>query len=70
MRLIAIFIPPLAVLLCRKPIRALLTVPLCVLFWFPAVIYAWSVVTATAADTRTARLEEAIREKGTGCSFT
>jgi len=70
MRLIAVFLPPIAVLLCGKPIRALLTVPLCALFWFPAVIYAWSVVNTTAADRRTARLDKAIRERQDRCSFT
>lgn len=61
MKILAIVLPPLAVLLCGKPIRALLTVGLCVLFWLPGVIYAWSVVNATAADRRTKRITNAIQ---------
>ena len=64
MKLMAIFLPPLAVLLCGKPLRALLTVPLCLVGWIPGVIYAWSVVNATAADRRAARIVRAIKKKG------
>jgi len=33
MKILAIVLPLLAVLLCGKPVRALLTVPLCVIGW-------------------------------------
>ena len=61
MKILAIVLPPVAVLLCGKPIRALITVPLCVLAWLPGVIYAWSVVNATAADRRTSRIVKAVK---------
>ena len=64
MKLLAIVFPPLAVLLCGKPIRALITAALCVLLWIPGVIYAWSVVNATAADKRTKRITNAIDRHG------
>lgn len=64
MKLIAIFLPPLAVLLCGKPVRAMITLLLqiTVIGWIPAAIYAWSVVNATAADKRTDRVVKAIRK--------
>jgi len=63
MKLLAIILPPVAVLLCGKPLRAILTVPLCILGWIPGVIYAWSVVNATAADKRTDRVVRAVKKK-------
>ena len=63
MKLLAILVPPLAVLLCGKPIRAALTLFLCVLLWLPAVFYAWSVVNATAADKRTNRIVREIKKR-------
>jgi len=52
MRLLAIFIPPLAVLIAGKPIQALINLGLCVLLWIPAVIHAWGVVSDYKADKR------------------
>ena len=64
MKLIAIFLPPLAVLLCGKPLRATITLLLqvTVIGWILATIYAWSVVNAAAADRRTARITRAIQK--------
>ena len=64
MKVLAIVLPPLAVLLCGKPVRALMTIPLCILGWVPGVIYAWSVVNATAANKRTKRITKAIKQQG------
>lgn len=50
------FIPPLAVLLCGKPIQALLNVGLTLLFYVPGLIHAWFVVANYYADKRTDRL--------------
>jgi len=64
MKILAIVLPPLAVLLCGKPVRALLTIPLWALGILPGIIYAWSVVNATAADKRTKRITKAINRQG------
>ena len=61
MRLLAIVLPPLAVLLCGKPIQALLNVGLTILLWVPGVIHAWSVVSDRNADRRTERVIRAQR---------
>lgn len=60
--LIAILFPPLAVLLCGKPIQAILNVFLTLLFWIPGMIHALFVVNSHIADKRADRLEKAIRE--------
>ena len=52
MYLLAILFPPLAVLICGKPIQALINVALCFLLWIPAVIHAWSIVSESKADKR------------------
>jgi uncharacterized membrane protein YqaE (UPF0057 family) len=66
MYLVAILLPPLAVLLKGKPIQALLNVGLTLLLWIPGVIHAWGVVSAANADARSKRqtktLERAIRD--------
>ncbi len=55
MYLIAIFLPPLAVLFCGKPIQALINFGLCFVFWIPAVIHAILVVKDKKADERMKR---------------
>lgn len=62
--LIAIVLPPLAVLLCGKPIQAILNVFLTLLFWVPGMIHALFVVNSHLADKRAERIEKAIRETG------
>ena len=62
--LIAILFPPLAVLLCGKPIQFILNIFLTLLFWIPGMIHAILVVNGHLADKRTERLEKAIRETG------
>lgn len=59
MRLLAIVFPPLAVLLCGKPIQALLNVFLTALVWLPGVIHAWGVVSDRNADRRFKELARA-----------
>ena len=39
--LVAVVLPPLAVLLCGKPLQALLSIPLTLLGWAPGVIHAY-----------------------------
>ena len=51
--------------LCGKPVRAVITLLLqiTVIGWIFAAVYAWSVVNATAADKRTARVVKEIRRR-------
>ena len=62
--IIAIFLPPLAVFLCGKPIQTILSIFLTLLFWIPGVIHALFVVHNHLADKRTDRIVDALKEKG------
>lgn len=55
MYLLAIFLPPLAVLFCGKPFQALINFFLCFLIWIPAVIHAILIVRDYKADKRMER---------------
>ena len=59
--LLAILVPPVAVLLCGKPIQAVLNVLLWALFIVPGVIHALFVVSSRNADKRNERLIAASR---------
>jgi uncharacterized membrane protein YqaE (UPF0057 family) len=59
--LIAIVLPPLAVLLCGKPIQALLNLLLTLLFYIPGMIHAILVVHDYYEDKRTKKVVRAIR---------
>ncbi|MDP4158364.1 MAG: YqaE/Pmp3 family membrane protein [Bacillota bacterium] len=50
--LIAILCPPLAVALCGKPMQAVLNFFLSLLFYFPGLIHAFSVVGEKKANER------------------
>lgn len=58
--LFAIILPPLAVLLCGRPISAVLNVGLCLLIWFPGVIHAIMIVNEYKADRRMDRMTKAL----------
>jgi uncharacterized membrane protein YqaE (UPF0057 family) len=60
--LLAIVLPPLAVLLCGKPIQAVLNCFLTLLLWIPGMIHAILVVNSHLADRRTDRLIRALRK--------
>ncbi|MPZ14002.1 MAG: YqaE/Pmp3 family membrane protein [Chloroflexi bacterium] len=60
---LAIFLPPVAVLICGKPFQALLNVGLCLLLWVPGVIHAWVVVSNYYADKRNNRVVKAINQQ-------
>jgi len=63
--LLAVFIPPLAVLLCGKPFQALLSIPLTLLGWAPGVIHALFVVQNHYADERSRKLIRVVeRQRG------
>ena len=59
--LIAVVLPPLAVLLCGKPFQAILNVILTVALWVPGLIHAVFVVHNYYEDQRTERLMRAVR---------
>lgn len=59
--LLAILIPPLAVLLCGKPVQFLLNLLLCLFFWIPGIVHAILVVHDHRADERTKEIVEAIK---------
>ena len=62
--LIAILLPPLAVLMCGKPFQALLlNLPLTLLLWVPGVIHAVFVVHNHYADKRQDRLIRELRRE-------
>jgi uncharacterized membrane protein YqaE (UPF0057 family) len=54
--LVAILLPPLAVLLAGKPIQALINLFLTLLLYLPGLIHALLVVNNYYADKRTARI--------------
>ena len=56
MYLLAILLPPVAVLICGKPIQALINVVLCFLLYIPGIIHAVMVVNEYKADERAERL--------------
>lgn len=59
--LIAIILPPLAVLMCGKPAQALLNCVLTLCLWVPGIIHAILVVSSTEADARTRQIIKAQR---------
>lgn len=61
--LIAILLPPLAVLLCGKPLQAVLNIFLTLLFWIPGMIHALLVVHSHLDDKRTDRIINAMKER-------
>ena len=60
--LLAIFLPPVAVLLCGKPFQAILNFFLTLLFYFPGLIHALLVVNNHYADKRTDRIVKEMRK--------
>jgi len=58
--LFAVVCPPLAVLLCGKPLQALLSIVLSLLFWFPGILHAVLVVHDHYEDKRAQELREAL----------
>lgn len=60
--LLAILLPPLAVLFCGKPFQFILNIILTLCFYIPGAVHAILVVNSHLADKRTERIERAIRE--------
>ena len=61
---LAIILPPLAVLLCGKPIQFLLNIVLTLLFWLPGVVHALLVVNSHLADKRADKIVQAVKQGG------
>lgn len=57
---LAIILPPLAVLLCGKPVQFFLNILLTLLFWIPGVVHAILVVHSHLADKRTDKIVQAV----------
>ena len=58
---LAILLPPLAVLLCGKPFQAILNLLLTLLGWLPGVVHALFVVQNYFADERANRIVAELR---------
>ena len=59
--LLAIVFPPAAVLLCGRPVLALMNVVLSLCFWIPGMIHAFFIVNSKLADNRNKQLIRAIQ---------
>lgn len=60
---LAILLPPLAVLFCGKPIQFLLNILLCLLGWIPGIVHAVLVVNSHLADKRNEKLIQALNSR-------
>lgn len=58
--LLAILLPPVAVLICGKPIQALLNLVLTLIFWVPGAVHAVLVVNNYYEDRRARQIVDAI----------
>ena len=61
--LLAILLPPVAVLLCGKPVQAVLNLGLCLLLWVPGVVHALFVVNEHKANERNKKLIRAMEKE-------
>jgi uncharacterized membrane protein YqaE (UPF0057 family) len=59
--LLAILLPPVAVLFCGKPFQALLNLLLTLLLWVPGVVHAILVVNDYHEDQRAERVIDAVQ---------
>jgi len=64
--LLAIILPPVAVLLCGKPIQFVLNIFLTLLFWIPGVVHAILVVNSHLADKRADKIVKAVEKAKSG----
>ena len=60
--LLAIVLPPVAVLLCGKPLQAILNLILTMFLWIPGVVHALFVVNSHLADVRTEKMIAAVKQ--------
>jgi uncharacterized membrane protein YqaE (UPF0057 family) len=62
--LLAIVLPPVAVLFCGKPFQAILNLVLTLCFWLPGAVHALFVVHHHLEDARAERVVSAVRGRG------
>jgi uncharacterized membrane protein YqaE (UPF0057 family) len=55
---LAIFLPPVAVLLCGKPGKAILNLILTLIVWLPGVVHAFIVISQTENEKRNRKMLE------------
>jgi uncharacterized membrane protein YqaE (UPF0057 family) len=60
--LLAIIFPPLAVLLCGKPVQAILNLVLTLCLWIPGVVHALFVVNSHLDDVRAEKMIAAVKQ--------
>jgi uncharacterized membrane protein YqaE (UPF0057 family) len=58
--LLAILLPPVAVLIAGKPFQAALNLVLCLFLWVPGAVHACLIVHERKADARTRRIIDAM----------
>ncbi len=56
--ILAIFLPPVAVLLCGKPGKAILNLILTLIVWLPGVVHAFIVISQTENEKRNRKMLE------------
>ena len=56
MYLLAILLPPVAVLICGKPLQALINLGLCLFLYIPGMVHAIMVVNEYKADRRAEKI--------------
>jgi len=61
--LLAVLLPPVAVLICGKPVQALINLVLTLCFWIPGSIHALFIAHGYYADKRTDKIIGAIKEQ-------
>ncbi|RKN86805.1 YqaE/Pmp3 family membrane protein [Paenibacillus ginsengarvi] len=61
MYLLAILLPPVAVLFCGKPVQALINFFLTLFFWIPGAIHACMVVSERKQDKRMEKMARMMR---------
>lgn len=66
MYLLAILLPPLAILMCGKPIQAIVNLIACMTLigWIPGIIHAMLVVSSHHADKRNQKIIDEMRRQG------
>lgn len=57
---LAFLLPPIAVLMCGKPLQALFNIILCCVFWVPGIIHAFYVVNTHLMEKQTGKIVDAI----------
>ena len=60
---LAIILPPIAVLVCGKPIQAILNLILTLIFWIPGMIHALFIAHSYYADKRADRIVNSLSGK-------